>query len=535
MRRAWLLWLVLLPGCASIPVRAPEFPAAELARADRLVSEGCYTCLIEARDTLTGLTAGPYRPVVLQRLLEVQWLIVLRHKELAMPATGALAEANRTADELLLEPVARRYRSLVDAVAEDVAGVTERERTAFVAAHRDMADGIPAETRWLDEGPLGQRFGTYLSLALECAWKPPSSARPAVRTTAPPVTIRVLGDDPPLLRYRRAICDEPDLENLEVVRALAPEFHEAGYYQALSWLQNVQKYGFAKPATTVLEIQPRFPLSPSVLVTAAGIQRSRSLCEEALGLYTQALALRPGHENALLGRTECLSRLQRHDAAIEEATTLIGLGGRNLAAAYYWRAWNQHKLDRLPPARQDIEAGKRALRQPDATFQLLAGVIEYDQDDLDPATSDLRAAVGFSMGRACLAHSYLGLVSVKRKTWAQAAGYFETAVRCYRQDIDEATAELSALERATDVAADFKAARIAQLGRLILEGEKHRREAAINGAKMFVAVGDFTAAVRLGQIAMDDPALSAEVKLLRDYLVEVKSPVLLPETVATPN
>jgi hypothetical protein len=34
---------------------------------------------------------------------------------------------------------------------------------------------------------------------------------------------------------------------------------------------------------------------------------------------------------------------------------------------------------------------------------------------------------------------------------------------------------------------------------------------------------------------MDDPALSAEVKLLRDYLVEAKSPVLLPEAVATPN
>src|SRR5690242_9810239 len=98
MRRAWFLWLVLLQGCASIPVRTPEFPAAELARADRLVSEGCYTCLIEARETLTGLTAGPYRAVVLQRLLEVQWLIVLRHKELAMPATGALAEANKTAD-----------------------------------------------------------------------------------------------------------------------------------------------------------------------------------------------------------------------------------------------------------------------------------------------------------------------------------------------------------------------------------------------------------------------------------------------------
>jgi hypothetical protein len=243
--------------------------------------------------------------------------------------------------------------------------------------------------------------------------------------------------------------------------------------------------------------------------------------------------LRPNHESALLGITECLSRLKRHQEAIAEATTLIGLGGRHLAMAYYWRAWNQHTLGMLTVAREDIDAAKQAARRPDTNIALLAGVIEYDQDDLDPATRDLRLARTLSAGRACLAFSYLALVSVKRDNWAEAATGFQDAMECYVMNLREARAQLDHVQASDEMAADFKAMRVSEITAKIQEDETLRHVAAMNAAKGFANVGNYAAAVRFGIIAQEDPTLAVEVQVLRTFLIDAKAPVQLPEAAPT--
>src|SRR6187402_1803574 len=125
------LLLIWLPGCASLPAPPPTFPADTVARANQLVSDGCYECLLEARDVFRELAAGPYRAHALPSLFETELLLVLRRKELAMDHRAALAEARRTALELPGEVFAERYLMLVENVSEDPVGVTERDLEAF--------------------------------------------------------------------------------------------------------------------------------------------------------------------------------------------------------------------------------------------------------------------------------------------------------------------------------------------------------------------------------------------------------------------
>jgi hypothetical protein len=51
----------------------------------------------------------------------------------------------------------------------------------------------------------------------------------------------------------------------------------------------------------------------------------------------------------------------------------------------------------------------------------------------------------------------------------------------------------------------------------------------MNAAKGFANVGNYAAAVRLGTIAQEDPSLAAEVEALRNFLIDAKAPVRLPE------
>ena len=91
MRLAPLMPLVLLglaAGCASTPVKKQDLPA--LARADALVLDGCYDCLLEARAIYerVGGRQGATRSSS-RVLFETQLLLALREKELAIDSTKA--------------------------------------------------------------------------------------------------------------------------------------------------------------------------------------------------------------------------------------------------------------------------------------------------------------------------------------------------------------------------------------------------------------------------------------------------------------
>jgi len=112
----------------------------------------------------------------------------------------------------------------------------------------------------------------------------------------------------------------------------------------------------------------------------------------------------------------------------DEATHLLEIGDGNLADAYYWRACNHRSLAQLAEARKDISAAKELITTPDVLS--LAGIIEYEQGDLDPAAADLTAAIG-AAGEDCTPRWYLALVHRQRKRWLASGHAFEDAMVCF--------------------------------------------------------------------------------------------------------
>lgn len=532
MRHVWVAGLagaLLAVACAGPKVQTPPvFPVDVVAVAEGLVDRGCYDCLIRARDTYRALVQGPFRAEILPRLFEAELLLVMRHKELAMAFDGPRADLQRTADTLPAVFDAQKFLAIVDALPEDEAGISQRETVAFARDHEAWRETVAAEVAWLRASPLRPPVRQYVARALECvaAYAP---RRPAAGRNAPPAAVpeRIPEDEAPLVSYGEGICAlRPSRARLEVAAALVPEFHEASFAVARDWLTDAARFGTARSAALMAAVLPHFPDSPSVAFVAGQIQQTRAECAAAITAYDRVIALRPQHENAMLGRVMCLSHLKRHAEAIAQATTLIPAGGTTVAYAYYWRAWNHHQIGSLPAARADVESAKRSASA--VEFHVLAGIIEYDQDDLDPAMSDLRRATSMSEGRSCPAHWYTALVYIKRTSWPDAARSFERAMDCYALNVRIARARIDGLERDPDLDATFRTEEITRLQSGIVEDERQRHAAAINGAKNFANAGDFTTAVRLGTIALEDPSLAAEVDVLREYLVARKAPVQLP-------
>ena len=162
-------------------------------------------------------------------------------------------------------------------------------------------------------------------------------------------------DAPPLVAYRAAICDTLSLPALDRVRTLVPEFAEAALFLARPAVRAAVNDGGGRAGELLAEARARFPESPSINYLSGNLSQLTGDCAGALDFYDKTLARRSTHEDALLGRTTCLTFLKRPDEAIAEATHMIDLPTDNWGQAFYWRAWNLHAKKQFPPARADIE------------------------------------------------------------------------------------------------------------------------------------------------------------------------------------
>ena len=533
MRKLWLAGLLLLPACASVPIAPlPVYPADEVARAGRRVAEGCYTCLLDAREAYGRLLTEPFRAEILPKLFEVQMLLVLRHKELAMPFEAELAAARLLAGEMPPTAEAGRYIAMADAVPPDPLGLPTRESRQFATERTTFKANAAAELTWLDGAPLNPLINRYLDLSLRCA----DGIVPTVPGAAPLIPKEFPPNEPSLLTYIAGTCGgRVDMLRLEVARTQVPEFHEASYFLARDWFNDALTNGTEKWAAVIEQIQPLFPRSSSVSITAGMIEQADGDCVEALRFYDHTLALRPQHEHAMLGRVMCLTHLDRSEEAIAGATTLIAAGGDHLRLAYYWRAWNRHHLERLSSAREDIDAARAASGRIDvesrANIHLLAGIIEHDQDDLAPAMTDLESAFALSQGKGCVAPWYMALVHIKQGAWPKSAASFETAMTCHVAAVAEARRGLANLQSRTEIEPLFRARRMATLEKAIVDGERQRYASAMNAAKSFANAGDYATSVQLAIVAMEEPSLAPEVEVLRSYLAERGTTLQVPGSV----
>jgi tetratricopeptide (TPR) repeat protein len=508
--------LVAAAGCATHGIR-PEIlrQAAEtdLARADGRLLDGCYDCLLEARDTYARLQFGPVGPLASSRLFGAELLIVLREQELAIDSHASTARAEAAAGAASPDLDAARLLRLVAMLPSNREGLSSAAFDTFMRGHMADARGLDDELAWLATAPLWDPVREYLRLGVVCSGLDRSSrAAVEARIGAP-------SGDPPLLAYRRATCGGVrSVPALEAVHAAVPGFAAAAYFLARTASGTQQHTGGARARVLAAEAYARFPQSPAATYVAGTVEQLAGDCREALRHYDETLAIVDRHENAQLGRTVCLTYLGRPEEAIAAATVLIGWQSTNVRDAYYWRAFNHRLQKRLDEARQDIDRSKRLGST--VEIRTLAGIIEYEQTDDEPARQDLDVAWSMSGGRGCPAAWYQGLVHIRREAWADAAAGFDRAMGCYAQSVADDQSALEEMRTRTDVDLDpdFRQSQIRNFTLAIEADERQRHAAAMNAAASFANAGDVSTARDRLRIAAADPSLAEAVGRLRAIL-----------------
>jgi tetratricopeptide (TPR) repeat protein len=517
MRRFWLVVTASITiACASGPKKltAAEIAANAHAAAQRLVQDGCYACLLEARETYERVAAGPSRRPLIVPMFETELLIVLREKEFAMDPSGALARARTLSAELPSDVDGARYLAIVEAVPSEAMGLPQVEDLAFRRERAAYIPTIDGEIAWLAAGSLQPVVRQYLSLSIDCKYlhrgQPARALTVSTDRTVPP-------DAPPLIAYRIATCDSVKADVLESVKERVPRFTDTAFFRARLLASSAQRTGGIGARPLLAEAREHFPSSPSVTYLNGNFQQAIGDCREALRFYDETLALKPLHENALLGRTVCLTYLKRQDEAIATATRMIELRTFNMHEAYFWRAWIQHDQKALPAARADIDSAKRIASS--GNIHRLAGIIEYDQEDLDISERDLQTAKDASGGGAdCVARWYLGLVAIKRQKAPEAAANFDDAMTCYERAALVSEAGLQAMEANTDIDPEFKARQIEGFKAAVEEDRSQQYAAAFNAANYFAQAGNKDKARVLIEVAAKDPALEKRVAELRKII-----------------
>jgi tetratricopeptide (TPR) repeat protein len=503
MRRILATWIAILLSSCAAAVTSPR--PDQLARADAELLQGCYDCLLAARAGYRALGAGPDRPALAARLLEADLLIALREKELGLPASEAAAEAHRLAGELPPTLGAGRYVELVDAIPGNPPGGSQRE-ARMARANAVVASARRTELRdWFPRGGLRAEVRQYLGMTLDCVFPPPGS-----KPQLPPPA----GTDPPLLAYRRATCELGSVTELAAVRRREPRFVETSLFLAAAELVAAALGSATQAEAHLAEVLARFPASPAIHNLAGDERLLVADHAAALTHYDRALALQAIHEQAWLGRIICLTYLGRHQDAVEGATRLLVLDEASQASGYYWRARNRHALHQLVDARHDITEAKNIV--PTADILGLAGVIEYDQGDLDPAEADLTAAI--RTGGDCTPRWYLGLVHRQRRKWLPAGHTFEDAMTCYRDRVVDSAGRLASLQARSDVDRGYRDRMAASLQSSIEADGKQQHLAALMAASHLAAGGEVAAARPLADLAGEDPALADQVTRLRTRL-----------------
>jgi tetratricopeptide (TPR) repeat protein len=515
MRRRGLVAATLLAaGCASTPV-VPTLDLTALAAADTRFLEGCYRCLVAARAEYQRLAQGSFRTALLPRLFETELLIALRERELALDGEveGTLQRARRLAADLPPAIEAGRYLQIVEAIPADGLGWPRAEMRELVRANPALARGADDTIQWLDGGLLRPAVRLYLALAIDCSY----AAAPGRREARANLRARVDQNAPPLVVYRAALCSGQGEAALDHVHGVVPESAEAAYALGRLALSQLATGGGVRARDFVAEALVGFPTSPAARHLAGNYYRMVGDCATALDRYTEVLAAKPRHEDVWLGRTICLTTVGRRDEAIAAATHMLDSEMDNPSEPLYWRAWNHRARGQLDRARADIDAARALRVAPDVLT--LAGMIEHDQDDLEPALRDLtRVRTMPGQEANCVAVWYLSSVQAKRSAWTEAAPGFEAALACYERSAAANEAALGDIRDDTALDPAYRASRLAALEQALADDRRQVHASAMNAAKFFAVAGDLSKATVLADRAAADPLLADDLAAVREYI-----------------
>jgi len=500
-------------ACASAPIN--KSATVELAKADALVAEGCYDCLSEARDIYAKVAVAKARPLVLPRLFETTLLLGLREKELALNPAKQFEAAKALIPELLPTYTAAAYLEIATTILPDGPGTPGREMARIKRPDNKQVDSWKTD---LQGGTGGVWFRQYLSVSLDCV-VPPMPNRggvPARGAAGPPPPSAVSGAEPPLVVYRRSNCPRVDRVMLGGMAEADPKFVEAGVLAFRTQSTRPTGKQIADARKYLTAANTKWPESTAVTYALGALNQRMGDCRAALSFYDRTLALKPLHEDAHFGRLVCLSYLKQHPTAIAEATGMIA-DKNNEGEATYWRAWNKRELGQIKDARVDSDRMKGILYHDRA--MLLAGQIEYDQDDLDLAEKDLKDSARLNPLQ-CIAPWYLGLVQLKRQAWTPTAEAFVDAMDCYRFAVAFDREKLEEMKKAENVDEAFRASQVAGFEAAIKDDSSQMSASAFNAAVNYARANNREKALQYCDLAAKDSARAAQVAELRALIVK---------------
>ncbi len=299
-------------------------------------------------------------------------------------------------------------------------------------------------------------LAAYLYLSLNCtsgwlAEQPPELAE-----------VLAVHDDAVYVRYRQALCADEQV-GLASVLTIEPRFTEMEFFlgrHAVRQGRGPNEGDAALAEFHYARAHEAWPEWPAPALALGEVARTIEDYEASLPFYDAALALVPDQRDALLGRAQSLSYLDRNAEAVPPLDRLIEMGRWYLAEAHFWRAYNRFNLGDVEGARDDA-ATSIDHRPDDAPTYALSGQIALVQRRLDDARTDLETALDINP-QYCYAAFHLGRVHIEEARWIETASAFSRAALCFRESARRLAADLSEIERNPDLAEDRRARLVAR-------------------------------------------------------------------------
>jgi tetratricopeptide (TPR) repeat protein len=403
----------LLAGCASRREAVVPAPAVPLEELNDLLRQGCYRCLEAAFD-------GARTHGVSDLAFEAASLLALRSKEIGLPFEQWLARARELAAPG--DTARATYLDIVTAIPPDpLSG--HRDALLDVKGRMQARTSITMWRETLRTGPASDLFRAYLDVSLVCAFGTLGVDERSFSGPLDPVT------ETPLYQYRLGQCGVGPADRLAALRAANPEFVDADYGLGRLLVEDPVSPDPEAGLKHLESAAAAFPTSPAIATTIGNVHRAWEEWEPALEAYDAALAVSPGHPEAMIGRVISLTRLSRSEEAIAAATSVIeDGGGRRLGEAHYWRSWNYLALGEHDAARRDADRARSLMVN--APVFVLSGTIDWRLRRLTSAEEEFQQALRIDYGE-CEAAFDLGIVRDELGRQPEALTAFQQARQCY--------------------------------------------------------------------------------------------------------
>ena len=437
-------------GCA--PPKPASLPASNLRprldAADALLRAGCFDCLTGALHEYEAVRIAPRAaPAAVDAAttgaVRAAVLLELREREFGLSDDGYLAHARTLAGSR--EDLKAQFSTTFDMIDTiPWRGVVNDAQTAATARLLRNRDAWHTQFRsHAGEDP----FSAYLWLTVACATG--ESAR--LMQTAPGELEGPFDafKDTTLLEYKMATCvgprrpgGPPAALTADAIVDLAkrePRFVELNYLMGIQAITRGDLEGADADLRLAFDWHPAWP---AVTLALANVSLTAEDFDSALTFYEQTLTLSPAHPDAALGRLRALSYLNRHDAAIAAATTILE-GPSNRGDALYWRAWNQMQLQHFDQAWADIEDAWKVWVHADVAK--LSGIIAYQRHELQ--TSRAKFDISRNMnGDDCETGFYLGLVDAELSLWRPAVDVLVPTATCLERARADLVREIATIQ-----------------------------------------------------------------------------------------